>query len=280
MRLRKRIYDILDPSHSGDPLSKAVNYFIYSLIFLNVVFIVLESVPAVARVCPGFFFAFEVFTVAVFSVEYLARLWCCVEGPRYRSPLRGRLRYMFSAMALVDLLAILPFYLPFIHGDWVLLRSVRLFRLFRVLKLGRYSKAFQLLGNVVQARRTELLVSIFIVLALTVLSGAGMYYAENECQPEVFSDIPSSVGWSVHVLANMSHPEALTPLGRCLTAGIYLLGLAMFALPTGVLTSGFVEEFSSRRKGHRCPHCGGDIDASARPHAEKESDEAIGVGER
>jgi len=266
MRIRKRVYDILDPGHSADRLSRLVNYVVYGLIFLNVVFIVVESVPSVCRQCAAFFDAFEAFTVAVFSIEYLLRLWCCVERPKYASPVWGRLRYMFSLIAVIDLLAILPFYLPFVHGDWIFLRSARFFRLFRVLKLGRYSTAFKLLGGVLHAKRAELLVTVFIILMLTVLAATGMYYAENEAQPLVFPDIPSSMYWAVAALTNVNHADPVTPLGKVLASATFILGLGMFAIPTGILGAGFVEEFNARhRPPLRCPHCGKEIDAGSAP---------------
>jgi voltage-gated potassium channel len=260
MRIRKRTYDILDPGHSADPLSRAANYVIYSLIFLNVVFIILESVPWICNGWAPWFFGFEVLTVAVFSIEYVLRIWTCVESPRFSSPVTGRLRYVVSFMALVDLLAILPFYLPFFHSNWLFLRSVRFFRLFRMLKLGRYSTAFRLLGSVLNAKRAELLATVFIIVVLTILSGTAIYYVENEAQPQVFPDVPSSMFWAIATLTNVGHADPVTPLGKCLASVIFILGLGMFALPTGILGAGFVEEFQNRRKKPmRCPHCGKEI---------------------
>ena len=260
MSFRKRVYDILDPGHHQGILSRTANYTIYSLIFLSVVLIVLDSVPSIRQRCSIVFGYFEVLTVLVFSVEYLLRLWSCVESPKYASPLKGRLKYLLSPLALVDLLAVLPFYLPFFTADMLFLRSVRLFRLFRLAKLGRYSTAFRVLGQVVYAKRAELLVSMSIVFFLTVLSAIGMYYAEHEAQPQVFPDVPSSMLWAIATLTNVNHPDPTTPLGKCMASAICILGLAMLALPTGVLGAGFVEEFQSRhRQTMRCPHCGKDI---------------------
>lgn len=282
MSARKRLYDILDPGHNHDPISRAANYIVYGLIFLNVVAIVLESIPSISRQFASMFSGFEVFTIVVFSVEYLLRLWCCVENPKFTSPILGRLRYASSLIAVIDLLAILPFYLPFIHSDWIFLRSVRFFRLFRVLKLGRYSTAFRLMGSVLHAKRAELLVTVFVILVLTILSATGMYYAENERQPEVFPDIPSSMFWAIAALTNVGHADPVTPLGKCLASIIYILGLGMFAIPTGILGAGFMEEFHSRnRKPFQCPHCGKEIGPDSngsQTHSQKAMpDEALRV---
>jgi voltage-gated potassium channel len=262
MTYRKRIHDILDPNHHQGRLSKAANYLIYSLIFLSVLVIVLDSVPSIYRRCSGLFWYFELLVVIVFSVEYLLRLWCCVESPKYASPLTGRLKYLLSPLALVDLMAVLPFYLPFVTADMLFLRAIRFFRLFRVAKLGRYSTAFRVLAHVVYTKRAELIVSLSMVFFLTVLSAIGMFYAEHEAQPQVFPDALSSMFWAIATLTNVSHPYPITPLGKCLASAICILGLAMLALPTGVLGAGFVEEFQRRhRQPTRCPHCGKDIHA-------------------
>ena len=260
MTLRKRIHDILDPNHRQGLLSNAANYLIYSLIFLTVVVIVLESVPSISRHCTTVFQVLEIVTVLVFSIEYLLRLWCCVESPKYTRPFWGRVRYVFSALALIDLLAILPFYVPFFTADMLFLRSVRFLRLLRVVKLGRYSSAFRLVWQVVYAKRAELLISGSVIFFLTVISAIGIYHAEHEAQPQVFPDVPSAMFWAIAALTNVGHADPVTGLGKCMASVIFLLGLAMLALPTGVLGAGFVEEFQSRRDPPaRCPHCGKEI---------------------
>jgi voltage-gated potassium channel len=260
MGIRQRVHQILDPDHSDGFLGRFVNYLIYALIFLNVAAIVAESMSAVHATWAGAFHHFEVFSVAVFSVEYLLRVWSCVESPRYAAPLAGRLRYMLSPLGLLDLLAILPFYLPFVTADMLFLRAARFFRLFRVFKLGRYSTAFRVMARVVHAKRAELLMSLFIIALLTVISATCMYYAESEAQPTVFADIPSSMFWALAALTSVGHADPVTPLGKALASIVYVLGVGMLALPTGILGAGFVEEFQARhRPPLRCPHCGKEI---------------------
>lgn len=271
MSIRKRVYDILDPSHNDGFISKAANWLIYSLIFLTVVAMVLESVPSICQRCSTGFRFLEVLTVIVFSVEYVLRLWCCVESPRYGSPVGGRVKYVLSPLAVVDLMAVLPFYLPFFSANMLFLRSLRFFRLFRVVKLGRYSTAFRVLGQVVHAKRAELVISGFVLLILTVLSAIGMYYAEHDAQPQVFPDIPSSMYWAIETLTNMGHPDPVTGVGKCMASMIFVLGLAMLALPTGVLGAGFVEEFHARQRQRVCcPHCGKEIVPQEAPTSGKD----------
>lgn len=258
---RKRVHEILDPEHHGDLASRLANYFIYAVIFLNVVAIVMESVPSIRKNYVNEFHCFELVSVAIFSCEYLLRLWSCVEIPRFSSPIVGRLRYMVSALAIVDLLAILPCYLPFIHADLIFLRTIRLFRLFRLAKLGRYSTAIQLLAHVVYSRRSELMVTLFVVLVMAVMTAVGIYYAEGEAQPGIFPDIPTAMLWAVAALTNNSHVDPITPVGKFLASLISLMGVGMVALPTGILGAGFVEQIQSRNKPRKkCPHCGKEID--------------------
>jgi voltage-gated potassium channel len=266
MHLRKLVYDTLDPRHNQGWLSRTANLTIYALIFLSVTVIVLESVAAIAQRWTPVFRAVEALVVVIFSIEYLLRLWSCVEAPKYAAPFWGRLKYLLSPLAIIDLLAVLPFYLPFVTADLLFLRAVRCLNVFRVAKLTRYSAAFHVLGRVIYAKRAELANCVTILLILTVLTAIGMFYAEHKAQPGVFPDIPSALFWAIAALTNVSHADPVTPLGKGLASVICILGLAMFALPTGVLSAGFMEEFQERqRKPGRCPHCGKELGGETGP---------------
>ena len=134
--LKTRISGILEP---GDEDSRYFDPFIMGLILLNVAAVVLATVDWLYLRYASFFNAFEIFSVAVFTVEYILRVWSCTANPEFKDPVRGRLRFMVTPLALIDLLAVLPFYLPFVFPDLRFMRALRLFRLFRVLKLARYS---------------------------------------------------------------------------------------------------------------------------------------------
>jgi voltage-gated potassium channel len=260
--MRKRVHQIIQPVQQGDRASRAFDIFILSLIALNVLAIILESVRDIRAAWGRAFWLFEVISVAIFSIEYVLRLWTCVEEPRYARPVLGRLRAAFSPLLLIDLLAILPFYIPFVSVDLRLLRSLRLFRVFRVAKAARYSKALQTLSRVMRNRRAELAVAGFSMLLLTILSSTLMYYIENDAQPEVFSSVPAAMWWAVTTMTTVGYGDVcpVTPLGKVLGSFIAILGIGMFAVPTGILGAGFVEETQRRRDPiSRCPHCGKDI---------------------
>jgi voltage-gated potassium channel len=163
-------------------------------------------------------------------------------------------------MAIVDLLAILPFYAPMVvRLDLRFLRALRLIRILRLLKLGRYSQAMQTIARVVVAKKEELLVTAFVVFILLLLGSAGLYYAEHDAQPEAVPSIPAAMWWGVVTLSTVGYGDIVpvTPAGRFLGAVVALLGIGMFALPTGILGAAFVEEVRRRRAATRvCPHCG------------------------
>lgn len=199
----------------------------------------------------------------VFTLEYLLRLWTCTVDTRFHGAIKGRIRFAATPFALVDLIAILPFYLPmFLPLDLRFIRALRLFRLFRILKMGRYSESLKMLGNVLREKKEELLITIFVVLILLVISSSLMYFIENEAQPKAFSSIPSAMWWGVATLTTVGYGDVypITPLGKFLGAIIALLGIGAVAVPAGILTSGFAGKIHEKYgKRTICPHCGKDI---------------------
>lgn len=200
--------------------------------------------------------------MAVFTLEYLARLWIAPENPRYKGELRGRLKYLYSPMALVDLIAILPFYLPFVGVDMRHLRAARLFRIFKIM---RYSRTMKLFQKVFVKKCEELTVTFVFLLFMLLFSASMMYFAENQAQPEHFSSIPASMWWAIVTLTTVGYGDVfpITMLGKMFAASIAVLGIGLFALPTGILGSAFVEEVESQKQMDLppepfayCPHCG------------------------
>jgi len=259
MRLRKRTNQILRPVTGGDWASRSCDVLILTAIVVSVLGIILESVASIRDEAPQLFRWLEIVTVVIFTVEYVLRLWSCVEEAKYKAPLSGRLRFAATPLALIDLAAILPFYLPFIGLDLRFIRVVRLLRLFRVAKLGRYSESLQLLGRVISEKKAELGITLFVLLLLVVLASCLLYHVENPTQPDAFPSIPAAMWWAVATLTTVGYGDVypVTILGKFFAAIIAILGIGMFALPTGILGAGFVEQIQTRRRGPaRCPHCG------------------------
>jgi len=215
-----------------------------------------------------------VFSIAIFTIEYLLRLWTCTINNRFRDPLMGRIRFALTPLALVDLMAILPFYLPMlIPFDLRFIRAVRLFRLFRLFKIGRYSRSLRTIGNVLKSKKEDLFITVFTVFILLVVASSLMYFVENEAQPEAFSSIPTAMWWGVITLTTVGYGDIypVTMAGKILGSIISILGIGIFALPTGILASGFAEEIQKRRaKRITCPYCGKDIGESVETSSDNE----------
>lgn len=237
--------------------------FLSTLIVLNVLAVVLETVQSLNSQYQEFFHWFDVASVTIFSVEYLIRLWVSVEGADKR-PLVSRLKFMVTPMAIIDLLAILPFFLPLIFQvDLRFLRAMRLFRVVRVLKLGRYSKSMRILGAVLRDKTPDLIVTVTVGLVLLTISASAMYFFEHQVQPEVFSSIPAAMWWAVSTLTTVGYGDVypITTGGKIFGSVVAMLGVGLIALPAGILGAGLIESLDkSRDRRFRCPHCGKGIE--------------------
>ncbi|RJQ54072.1 MAG: ion transporter [Actinobacteria bacterium] len=275
-RLRFQLWELLELTYDPvdhSPVFDWLDMSLLALICLNVSAVILETVDTLGRPYAAYFYAFEVFSVAVFTVEYLLRLWACTADPRYNHhPIQGRLHMAFSFLGVVDLAAIVPFYLHAVLPiDLRFIRALRLFRLTRMLKVGRYSESLQRMGDVFSAKKADLAMAVFTVVILLILASSGMYYAEHAAQPEVFSSIPASMWWGVTTLTTVGYGDMLpiTPLGKLLGAIIAVLGIGLFALPTGILAAGYSEELQKHRRDRgRCLYCGAKLGSQARPEQE------------
>lgn len=257
--VKRRIYELLEGTSSGDdPSARTLEWLMMALITLNVFAVVLESVDSVAAQYAGFFNRFELFSVTVFSVEYLLRFWTCTLKERFKRPFIGRLQFALTPLALVDLLAILPFYAPlFFELDLRFIRAVRLVRVFRLLKMARYSESLRMLRRVAEAKKEELVITFFIIFLLLVVTSSLMYFIEHERQPELFSSIPAAMWWAVNTLTTVGYGDAYpqTPIGKVLAGFIEILGIGIFALPAGIFASGFAEIVQGKQTKGVCPHC-------------------------
>jgi len=263
LKIKKRAYTILEGK--GDSLTaRLFSAFIVVLISFNIIAVILETVEPLYNRHTAFFSGFEIFSVIVFTAEYILRVWSCNADPKYSGKIRGRIRFALTPMALIDLLAVLPFYLPMVLKlDLRFIRILRLFRFVRILKIGRYSDALTMFGRAIRSKKEELILSVVIVLLLLIISSSLMYFVENPAQPDAFSSIPESMWWGIATLTTVGYGDVypVTTAGKILGGIIALLGIAMFALPTGILSSAFTEQIHRRwARQKNCPHCGQTIE--------------------
>lgn len=252
--LRKRTAELLEAQRPNDPLGRAVDLVLIFLIFANIVLIILETDPEIGQTRSDLFWRFEVFSVGVFTLEYMLRLWSCVdrEGRPEMSPARARMRWVLSPLGLIDLLAILPFYiflfLPGSAESLLMLRIFRGLRLLRVFKLTRYSPALRILRTVLVREANTLLVVAFMMLVILILASWGVYMIERSAQPEYFGSLPKALWWAVVTVTTVGYGDVvpLTPLGKFFAGLISLVGIGMAALPAGILASGFATEMRRR----------------------------------
>lgn len=262
MHLRRKVWEILDFTRKDDRTSRIFATGMLAFIFLNVIAVVAGSVKGVEARWGAFLHAFEVVSVVIFTIEYLGRLWACTADERFHGAVAGRVRFAFQGMSLVDLLSILPFYLPFVHADLRSLRALRLLRLFRIVKILRYYSRLNLIRRVFEAKKEELILTSILIVLLLVVSSSVLFYCENPVQPDVFSSIPATMWWAVTTFTTVGYGDIypVTLLGKLFAGIVAILGIGMFALPTGILSAGFVEEVQRTKACARvCPHCGREI---------------------
>ena len=249
--IKKRVFEIISKAEDGDRASAIFDWTIMALIALSIISIILESFADIYSKYHSVFQIFEVITVVVFTIEYILRVWTA--DLLYPDAKHPKLKYIFSFMALIDLLAILPFYLPFISADLRFLRMMRLFRLFRLLrvfKLGRYFEALQIIMKVIRDSGPQLIMSVALCLFVMLFSAIIMYTVENPVQPEQFPNVISSLWWAICTLTTVGYGDVypITDVGRLFASVISLVGIGIIAIPTGIIAAGFSQAIS-REKG-------------------------------
>lgn len=246
--VRRWLYILLEAGKTGDRPSAIFDVFMVGLILANVVAFAAETDVRIAAAYGEELRFFNAFSIAIFTVEYLIRLWVCVDHPAFRGLPRWRVRlgYSMAPQMLIDLIVILPFYLSFLFA--VDLRVLRIFRLFRFLMLARYSPALYTIGRVFKSERRAMLAALIVMSGMLIFSATGIYWLEHEVQPEAFGSIPMSMWWALATLTTVGYGDVvpLTTLGRFFGGLVMIFGLGMFAMPIAIVSSGFAREIHRR----------------------------------
>jgi voltage-gated potassium channel len=255
--LRRAVWRQVDPEGYEREGLSLTNRAVVWLVALSSALAVLETEPTVYQIAPRAFPWLEGIFSFLFLIEYVIRLWAEGENPKFRG-LTGRIRYAFTPVAIIDLVAFLPsLVLPFLPGasNLLLLRVFRVVRMLRLARLGRFSLAMRNLLEAVSQRREELLLSLMLAILVLVFSATAMYLLEGENDPRAFGSIPRAMWWSVCTLTTVGYGDIYphTVLGKICGALTSIAGIGLIAMPTGILAAAFSDAFqrsrSSRRRG-------------------------------
>ncbi len=247
---RQKLYALVNPTETSGRLHEIFDFFIIVWVIISVTAVILESIASVIYYVGVEFVIIDTIAVAIFSTEYLIRIYTCVENPKYQHWLNGRIASAKEPSNLIDLLAILPFFLESLLNHLFDLRFLRVFRLMRLLKLMRYSDATKSLFIVCKREWPVMKASAFIMLLLVMLAACLGYVFEHEAQPDKFENIPQSIYWAVITLASVGYGDIspVTPMGRIMTIVLALLGIGIFAIPAAILSSGLNDQLHIERE--------------------------------
>ena len=263
--MKHKIYNLVEKGSHGSKINLAFDYFIVTLIILNAIAIALETLNGLSGQIKTILRIFEVISIVIFTIEYLLRIYVSDLTHPAKNKFTSVLKFVLSPYGIIDLLAILPFYTPFIiKTDLRFLRIIRLIRFFRVFKITRYNTTLKLIGDVFKEKRNDLIMTFFIAGLLLLVSGFIMYSIENPVQPDKFPNVFAALWWAVATLTTVGYGDIypITTLGKIIGSIVAFLGIGLVALPTGIISAGFISKLSHRTEKEnitQCPHCGKDI---------------------
>lgn len=277
-QLKRRVFRLVEPAANSTPLERAVDILLLTIIIISTITFVIGTVPSVMEQYGVLLRWIEIITVIIFTLEYVAQLWSCTITNGHEHPVWGRLRYALKPIIMIDLFAILPFFLSAFGSHLLVLRVLRLFRIFRILKINRYSSALTAIRVVMREKGPELIIAISMMLTLILITSTLLFYAESDVPGTVFTSIPATMWTSVASLTPLgfgaAYPTTLVGQGLMMLTAIF--GVGAVALPSGIFASGFSayirESHNSSRKFTDpqqqvqativCPHCNVPIDTS------------------
>ena len=254
---KRSLFLVLDDHMSKKPLNRMFHGVLFTLIILSSALLIIETIKRFHSAYNDYLYPLEVFTMVFFSFEYILRVYTCTEIEGYEEPFIGRIKYIFTPLMLVDILSIIPFYLIVFSSNYSGFYIFSIFRVLRLFKAIRYVDAFKVIGKVFYIQREQLLISFGFILFILVFASSIIYIAEKEAQPEKFCDIPSAMWYTVATITTVGYGDVypITIIGKITGGLISMSGLLLFAIPTSILTSGFLK-LNRHGKKIICPHCG------------------------
>ncbi|MEC9077528.1 MAG: ion transporter [Pseudomonadota bacterium] len=247
-KLKLRLFEVLEKNDGTDPISKKCDYFLIIIIILNIVVVIAESIDFIFVGNESWFHYLEIIFVSVFTIEFLLRIWSSPKFEQNGKLRSGRIKYIFSFYGIIDLLAILPFYLQILLPG-LDLRILRTFRLVRILKISHYNSAIEDLFQAIYVERKPFLATLYIFAVAILLNSTLLYFAESGVQPEKFGSIPDSIYWSVITLTTVGYGDVTpqTPLGKVIAVFTALTGICVVALLSGIVATAFSRQINQRQ---------------------------------
>ena len=241
---KKRIFDIIQIGNTEDLPSRAFDWFIVTVIILNILVMFLETFDFFAPIF-SVLRMIEVVTAGIFCVEYVLRIWTADLLYPDRTPVKARLRFLRSFDGVVDLMTILPFF--FLDG-FIVFRMLRVVRILHLFRINAQYDSFQVITTVLFEKRNQILSSVFIIIVLMLSSSLCMYGAEHDAQPENFRNAFSGIWWSMSTLLTDGYGDIypVTTVGKAMAICIAFLGVGVVAIPTGIISAGFVEQYTQK----------------------------------
>ncbi|UII21559.1 ion transporter [Fulvivirga ligni] len=264
--MKNKIFKHLTKGDHGSSTFVVFDYAIMVLITLNVIAITLETIPSIYQSHKTILQNFEIISIMIFTIEYLLRLYISDLSHPSKSKFKSALKFIFSFYGIIDLLAILPFYIPFaIVIDLRFLRLLRLMRFMRILKMNRYNNSLSLIWSVVKDKRRELIMTGFITLMIILISSFLMFYIEGPVQPNKFPNVFAAFWWAIATLTTVGYGDIypITAVGKFVSGIIAILGIGVVALPTGIISAGFMEKLKEKKTTVKCPHCKNSFEISS-----------------
>ena len=239
---KKRIFDIIQIGKRNDFISRAFDIFIVAVILVNLAILFMETFEQLNQYT-SIFRGIEAVTVVIFCIEYMLRIWTAEYLYPDQKGLKAVLRFLLSFDGIVDLCTILPFF--FLSG-FVVFRMLRVVRIFHLFRINAYYDSFNVITSVLYEKRNQIISSVFIILVLMMASSLCMYSAEHDVQPEVFNNAFSGMWWSISTILTVGYGDIypVTVLGRIMAIFISFLGVGAVAIPTGIISAGFVEQYT------------------------------------
>jgi voltage-gated potassium channel len=263
--MKQKIYKLVEKGSHGSQINLIFDYLIITLIVFNVIAIALDTLSGLTPQFLESLKLFEIVSIIIFTIEYLMRLYVSDLTHPSSNRVKSLIKFIVSPYGLIDLLAILPFYIPLIITmDLRFLRIIRLIRFFRVFKISRYNSTLKLIGGVLKEKKAEFGMTFFIATLLLLISAYLMYFIENPVQPDKFPNIFASLWWAVATVTSVGNGDItpITTLGKAISGIIAALGIGLIALPTGIISAGFMEKAEQLKKDKKkiiCPHCGKEL---------------------